>query len=180
VPGLPAGHLRRMSEMPRATHDETCLGVPPRLTFSLLAAICLAACAGPAAKSTAAPAAESRVAAAMPAQSEANALGIHVTALRVSAGGFMLDLRYRVVDPERAKLLLDRKVPAYLVDEATGTRLGVPSTAKLGRLRQGAQTNIRTDRDYGMLFGNPGRYLQPGAKVTLVAGDVQVPHLTVQ
>jgi hypothetical protein len=71
-------------------------------------------------------------------------------------------------------------VPAFLVDEASGAKLGVPSTPKLGKLRQGTRTNIQTDREYGMLFGNPGRYLKPGAKVTLVAGGAQVPALTVQ
>lgn len=150
----------------------------PRLILPALAAVCLAACAGPAAKSAAVPA--PRIVAAMPVQDEANALGIHVTALRLSAGGFMVDLRYRVLDPERAKLLLDKKTPTYLVDEATGLKYAVPNTAKLGRLRAGANNNIHTDRDYGMLFGNPGHQLKAGTTVTLVAGSVEVPHLIVQ
>ncbi len=149
----------------------------PRLTFAALAAICLAACAGTATKSAEAPAATTAIAAS--ASEQQNPLGIHVTGLRLSAGGFMIDLRYRVVDPELAKGLLDKKVPAYLVDETSGARIGVPSTSKLGRLRQGAHADIRTDRDYAMLFGNPGRYLKPGAAVTLVAGDIEVPHLIV-
>lgn len=166
--------------MTRATRKANHPGVPPRLTFALLVAACLGACSGPAARSAGAPEPQVAALAAIDRAAPDNDLGIHVQALRLSAGGFMVDLRYRVVDPDRARLLLDKKIPAYLVDEASGVKFGVPSTAKLGRLRQGAQTNIRTDRDYGMLFGNPGRYLQPGAKVTLVAGDVQVPHLTVQ
>ena len=107
-------------------------------------------------------------------------LGVQVTALRLSAGGFMVDLRYRVVDPERAKGLLDRRVAAYLVDEASGAKFGVPNSAKLGKLRQAARGTIQTDREYMMLFGNPGRYLKPGAKVTLVAGDAQLAALTIQ
>jgi hypothetical protein len=152
-------------------------GVSPRLTFPVLAALCLAACAGTATKGAEAPAAATAVAATTPEQQ--NALGIHVTGLRVSAGGFMIDLRYRVVDTERARILLDKKAPAYLVDEATGLKFGVPNTAKLGRLRAGAQNRIYTDRDYGMLFGNPGNYLKRGAVVTLVAGDIEIPHLTI-
>jgi hypothetical protein len=153
-------------------------GVPPRLTFSVLAALCLGACANTAPKSAEAPAARPVIAA--PSQEQPNALGIRVTGLRVSAGGFMIDLRYRVVDPQLARVLLDKRVPAYLVEEATGMKFGVPNTAKLGRLRAGGQNNIHTDRDYGMLFGNPGSHLKPGAVVTLVAGDIEIPHLTLQ
>lgn len=153
-------------------------GVSPRLTFVLLAAVCLAACAGSATKSAEAPA--PRAIASAPVTGEANSLGIQVTALRLSAGGFMVDLRYRVVDAERARLLLDKRTPTYLVDEATGLKYAVPNTAKLGRLRAGAQSVIHTDRDYGMLFGNPGHQLKPGTAVTLVAGEAEVPHLIVQ
>jgi hypothetical protein len=139
--------------------------------MALLVASCLAA----------APAPASGEEPARPAGATALAeLGIQVTALRSTAGGFMLDLRYRVVDPERAKTLLDRKVPAYLVDEATGAKLAVPSSPKLGKLRQGTPKSARTDREYGMLFGNPGRFLKPGATVTLVAGEARVAGLTVR
>ncbi|MBI5785677.1 MAG: hypothetical protein HZA64_09485 [Rhodocyclales bacterium] len=165
--------------MTPATRRANHLGASPRLTFSVLATLCLAACAGTAPKNAQAPA-TTAPAVLTAAAEQGNALGIHVTGLRVSAGGFMVDLRYRVVDPELAKVLLDRKVPAYLMDEATGLKFGVPNTAKLGRLRAGAQNNIHTDRDYGMLFGNPGNHLKPGALVTLVAGDVEVPHLIVK
>ncbi len=109
-----------------------------------------------------------------------DSLGVEVTALRLSAGGFMVDLRYRVVDAERAKGLLDRTVPAYLVDEASGAKFGVPNSAKLGKLRQATRSTIQTGRDYVILFGNPGRYLKPGAKVTLVAGDAQLAALTIE
>lgn len=106
--------------------------------------------------------------------------GIRVTALRLTAFGYMLDLRYRVTDPARAKALLDRREPAYLVDEASGMKLAVPATPKLGRLRQGTRQGGDPGRDYFVFFANPGRSLQPGAKVTLMAGDVRIPHLIVQ
>lgn len=163
------------------------LGGRSGLSLALFVAVSLAACATQPSTPDAARAPVTKALAAQPdlaagpaEQADARqGLGIRVTALRLSAGGFMLDLRYRVVDPERAKLLLDRRVPAYLVDEASGAKLGVPTTAKLGKLRQGTLTNIQTDRDYGMLFGNPGRFLKPGASVTLVAGDVQMRNLII-
>jgi hypothetical protein len=111
----------------------------------------------------------------------ANRLGIRITALRLTAGGYMVDVRYRVSDPARAKGFLARKSKdLFLVDEATGMRLGVPSTPKLGALRQRANGDVRTDRDYFVLFANPGRRLQPGAKVTLVAGNMRIRNLSLE
>ncbi len=145
----------------------------------LLAAAGLLGCAAAPAVRDAPLATPGLAPAAAPAAAD-NELGIRVTALRLSAGGFMIDLRYRVVDPELAKVLLDRRVPAFLQDEGTGAKFAVPTTPKLGRLRSGAQNNIYTDRDYAVLFGNPGGQLKPGSKVTLIAGELQVSNLTVQ
>jgi hypothetical protein len=111
----------------------------------------------------------------------ASRLGIRVTALRLTAAGYMVDVRYRVTDPARAKAFLGRRSgELFLVDEASGARLAVPTTPKLGALRQRAAGEVRTDRDYFVLFANPGRQLRPGAKVTLVAGGARVPHLAVE
>ncbi len=155
-------------------------GGKPHLPLALLVASCLAACATPSVQHATPPQASAAVAAPLAGAVVPGELGIHVTALRVTAGGFMLDLRFRVVDPERAKTFFDRRVPAFLVDETSGAKFGVPTTPKLGRLRPGSRSNIQTDREYGMLFGNPGSYLKHGAKVTLMAGAAQVAALTVQ
>jgi hypothetical protein len=119
---------------------------------------------------------------AAPARPAAAAkLGIRITALRITAGGYMIDVRYRVSDPARAKAFLAQKSKdIFLVDEATGARLGVPNTPKLGTLRQRANGDVKTDRDYFVMFANPGRRLQPGAKVTLVAGGERIRHLAVE
>jgi hypothetical protein len=111
----------------------------------------------------------------------ANRLGLRITALRLTAAGYMIDLRYRVSDPARAKAFLaDRSKDLFLVDQATGVRLAVPTTPKLGALRQRASAELRTDRDYAVLFANPGRRLQPGAKVTLVAGNMRIRNLSLE
>jgi hypothetical protein len=118
---------------------------------------------------------------ARPGAAAAGKLGIRITALRITAGGYMVDVRYRVSDPARAKAFLAQKSKdIFLVDEATGARLGVPNTPKLGTLRQRANGHVETDRDYFVMFANPGRRLQPGAKVTLVAGGERIRHLAVE
>jgi hypothetical protein len=127
-----------------------------------------------------APPTAARAAPARPAAAAAK-LGIRITALRLTAAGYMVDVRYRVSDPARAKAFLAQKSQdLFLVDEATGVRLGVPNTPKLGTLRQRANGKVETDRDYFVMFANPGRRLQPGSKVTLVAGGERIRHLAVE
>jgi len=108
-------------------------------------------------------------------------LGICIEGLRLSAAGNMLDFRYRVSDPEKASPLFDRKVRPYLLDEISGAAFGVPETPKLGQLRTTRRNNdSQTDRDYHMLFANPGHLLQSGQKVSLVIGDVKLENIVVQ
>ena len=107
-------------------------------------------------------------------------LGIKIVGLRRASAGYMLDFRYRVLDPGKAASLLDRKISPYLLDEDTGARLAVPEAPKVGQLRPTSRNNVIPGRSYYILFANPGRYLDAGSKVTLVAGDVQIRHLTVE
>ena len=109
----------------------------------------------------------------------ADTLGIEVEGIRLSAAGYMLDFRYRVLDPVKAAPLLDRKIQPYLLDEASGARLAVPDAPKVGRLRTTSRSKVIPGRNYYILFANPGRYLQAGSKVTLVAGDVRISDLSV-
>jgi len=109
----------------------------------------------------------------------ADALGIEVEGIRLSAAGYMLDVRYRVLDPVKAAPLLDPKIQPYLLDEASGAQLAVPDAPKVGRLRATSRNKVITGRTYYMLFANPGRYLKAGSKVTVVAGDARISDLTV-
>lgn len=107
-------------------------------------------------------------------------LGIRVVGLRRSAAGYMLDFRYRLLDPVKASPLLDRKIRPYLLDETHGAQLRVPDAPKVGQLRPTSRNNVIPGRTYYILFANPGRYLGPGSQATLIAGDVRIPHLTVE
>jgi hypothetical protein len=109
----------------------------------------------------------------------ADTLGIEIAGIHLSAAGYMLDFRYRVLDPVKAAPLLDRKIHPYLLDEASGARLGVPDAPKVGQLRPTSRSKVIAGRNYYILFANPGRYLQAGSKVTLVAGDAKISDLTV-
>lgn len=105
--------------------------------------------------------------------------GIEVSSLRVSSNGMMVDFRYKVLDPQKAATLGDPRSRPYLMDEATGRKLLVPNTPKVGPLRQTAE-QLKQGRIYFALFSNPGRMVKPGSKVTVVIGDFRVEHLTVE
>jgi hypothetical protein len=107
------------------------------------------------------------------------AWGVKVVGIRPTAAGYMLDFRYRVTDAEKAKDLLDRRFKPQLIVEKSGATLAVPVTAKLGALRQYTK-NIRADRNYFIFFGNPGRYVKSGDKVSIVIGQFKAENLTVQ
>ena len=104
--------------------------------------------------------------------------GIEVESIRITAAGYMVDFRYKAVDPEKAIALFGRDAQPYLLHEATGAVFTVPAT-KVGPLRQTTNPPV-AGKGYFMLFGNPGRYIKPGDKVTLIFGDSRIEHLTVQ
>lgn len=162
----------------------SCRSAPAGLAGWLVLALALALpglAAGATAKARAAKDVAPRPAAGknVESQSVEDRLGVHIRGIRLSAAGFMLDLRYRILDADKAAFFLDRKFAPYLLDSA-GARLGVASSPKIGQLRSTRRGAIRLDRDYSMLFGNPGRYLQQGSKITLVIGEHKIENITVE
>lgn len=105
--------------------------------------------------------------------------GIKVIGVHLTAAGYMLDFRFRVIDPARAGYLFDSTVKPCLVDQASGARMMVPSPPKIGALRSSAKTVI-PDRNYFIMFANPGRYIHPGNKVTVEIGVFKFADLVVQ
>jgi hypothetical protein len=104
----------------------------------------------------------------LPSDSE-KSFGIQVVSLRPTAAGQMLDLRFQVIDPEKAKAVLDKNKKAYLLDGITGKTLPVPVT-KAGSMRQ-TTPKPEAGRIYFMLFSNPNRMVKEGSSVSLVIGD---------
>lgn len=107
--------------------------------------------------------------------------GIEVESIRLSAGGYMIDFRYRVLDPEKADYLADHTLKPYLEDIATGAKMIVPAPAKVGALRNtNRRGSVERGRTYYIIFANPGRYIKPGSKVNVVIGDFVAKNLTLQ
>ncbi|HBI15365.1 MAG TPA: hypothetical protein DDY20_07610 [Desulfobulbaceae bacterium] len=104
--------------------------------------------------------------------------GIEITSLHMSAGGHMVDLRYRVLDAEKAEPLFAPDNKPYLIDEASQKVLSVPQTAKVGPLRTSG--DVKENRIYWMFFGNIPGLVKSGSRVTVVIGDFRAEHLIVQ
>jgi hypothetical protein len=108
--------------------------------------------------------------------------GVQPLAVRVSAAGYMLDFRMRILDREKAAPLLVRNSDCHLVVEKNGGVLEVARSPKIGALRSSVRTEsmVKENRVYGALFANPGRLVAPGDRVTVVMGDYRAEHLVVQ
>ena len=107
-----------------------------------------------------------------------DAWGIQIIGVRQTAAGYMLDFRYRVIDPEKASPLFVRKTKPYLVDQASGARFAVPSPPKTGPLR--TSDPPQANRNYFIFFANPGKFVKAGNTVTVVIGNFKAENLTVE
>ncbi len=105
--------------------------------------------------------------------------GVEIVGPMMSAQGYMVDFRFRVVDPKKALPLLVHDAPAYMYDQKSGARLTVPAPAKVGRLRQ-TSVQAEAGRTYWVLFWNPALAVHSGDKVTVIIGDFRAQDLVVQ
>jgi hypothetical protein len=144
-----------------------------QLPVAWIAAVLIAGCAT--APTALSPSGKERE---VPAASVGDTAGVEVVSLRKTAGGRMLDFRFRVIDPEKAVPLLSGETPAYLVDPATGAKMSVPNT-KIGNMRQTTR-QPEEGRVYFLFFQDAGQQVKSGDKVTVVIGEHRFENLTVQ
>jgi hypothetical protein len=95
--------------------------------------------------------------------------GIEVLDVHQTSAGYMLQFRYRVLDPKAARMLFDRKIKPYLIDATTGAKVIVPSPDKIGQLRN--VNPPEAGRTYWMLFANPAKMIKAGSQVSVHIGD---------
>lgn len=104
--------------------------------------------------------------------------GIKIGSIRLTAKDYMLDLRYRVKDPDKAKPILKRGQKPFLIDQATGKKLAVPTT-KVGPMRS-TTVEPKANRQYVILFSNLNKIVKRGNKVTVVIGEFKAENLIVE
>lgn len=96
--------------------------------------------------------------------------GIEVEPPRLAAAGYLVDLRYRVLDPGKAEPIAEQSAGARLVDRASGEALSVTGRPA-GKPEAG--------KVYSLFFDNTRRRVAAGARVTLELGGVALEGLTV-
>jgi len=104
--------------------------------------------------------------------------GVEVLGVRLASHDWMINFRYKVLDPAKAKPLLDRKVVPYLVDEVSGARLAVPAMENIGELRQ--VTAAEAGRQYFLTFGNGNQIVRHGSRVDVVIGGFHAEGMIVE
>ena len=104
--------------------------------------------------------------------------GVESLAVKSVESGEIIRFTYRVLDPEKAKALNDKKNEPSLIDPGAGVKLVVPSLEKVGKLRQ--SSTPQAGKVYWMAFSNKGRYVKPGHRVNIVIGQFRADGLVVQ
>jgi hypothetical protein len=105
--------------------------------------------------------------------------GIEAPSVKAVESGIILRFTYRVLDPEKARTLTDKKFSPVLECPAKGVQLVVPSLEKVGQLRQAPHT-IEAGKSYWMAFSNSGRPVRPGDRVDVVIGNFHAGGLIVE
>jgi hypothetical protein len=104
--------------------------------------------------------------------------GVQPKTIRLTGAGQFLDFRYKIIDPEKAAPVVDRKNKAYLLDQESGKVLPVPVT-KIGPMRATTR-EAKQNREYFVLFGNVNKEIKKGDKVTVVIGEFRAENMVVE
>jgi hypothetical protein len=103
--------------------------------------------------------------------------GIDSLGVKAVESGEIIRFTYRVLDPEKAKMLNEKKLVPVLIDPERGVKLEVPSLEQVGLLRQ--SSTPKAGMAYWMAFSNTGRPVKRGDRVTVVIGNFQAQGLNV-
>ncbi len=103
--------------------------------------------------------------------------GVDSLSVKWTESGEIIRFAYRVLDPEKAKVLNDKKNQPALIDPQAGVKLVVPTLEKVGQLRQ--SSDPEAGKSYWMAFSNKGRIVKRGAHVTVEIGAFKAEGLVV-
>jgi hypothetical protein len=108
------------------------------------------------------------------------AWGIRPVSVHLTAAGNMVDFRYRILDPTKAKALFDNKNnKTILMDMTTGATVGIPDVPNAGPLKSSTKQLI-AKKVYFILFANPNNMLHKGDKVSVFIGDYKAVNLVIE
>jgi hypothetical protein len=103
--------------------------------------------------------------------------GIDSLSVKWAESGELIRFSWRVLDPEKAKVLNDKKIEPSLIDPQAGVSLVIPVMEKVGQLRQSQPPEA--GKSYWMAFSNAGRVIKRGHRVDVVIGPFRAENLVV-
>jgi hypothetical protein len=103
--------------------------------------------------------------------------GIDSPTLKWTESGEVIRFSWRVLDPQKASALNDKKIEPSLIDPRAGVSLVVPQMEKIGQLRQSAPPEA--GKSYWMAFSNKGLLVKRGDRVVVVVGPFRADGLVV-
>ena len=106
------------------------------------------------------------------------AWGVDSLTVKLAESGELVRFSYRVLDPERAAPLNDKKNEPSLIDPRAGVSLVIPTVQNVGMLRQ-TSTPV-AGKAYWMAFSNKGRPVKRGDHVNVVIGHFRAEGLVVE
>jgi len=106
------------------------------------------------------------------------AWGVDSFRVKYTESGELIRFSYRVVDPEKAAALNDKKSEPTLNDPRAGVSLVIPEMSNVGKMRQ--TSTPKAGMTYWMAFSNSGRPVKRGDRVDVVIGKFRVTGLEVE
>jgi hypothetical protein len=103
--------------------------------------------------------------------------GVDSLSVKSVESGEVIRFTYRVLDPNKAKALNDKKNEPALIDPKAGVQLVVPQMEKVGQLRQSSAPEA--GRSYWMAFSNRDRLVKHGDHVIVQIGQFRADGLVV-
>jgi hypothetical protein len=100
--------------------------------------------------------------------------GVRLIRVAVTGDGGLLDLRYQVVDPDKAVTVHESPTPPAIIDERTGLVL---NRLLMGHAHHG---QLKAAVSYYLVFENTGNWVHRGSEVTVLLGNAQVEHVVVK
>jgi hypothetical protein len=104
--------------------------------------------------------------------------GVEALSVKIVESGEIARFSWRVLDPNKAKALSDKKVEPSLEDPQAGVSLVVPEMANVGQLRQTPPPEAGVA--YWMAFSNKGRLVKRGHRVNVVIGPFRANGILVE
>jgi hypothetical protein len=103
--------------------------------------------------------------------------GIDSLTVKWAESGELVRFSYRVLDPEKARVLNDKRIEPSLIDPGAGVSLVIPAMENIGQLRQ--SSTPEAGKSYWMAFSNKGRMVKRGDHVDVVIGAFRAENLVV-